>query len=144
MEQDAIILQKLEFRKIKPTAMRILVLRFLTKQSFAVSLTDLEMLFSHADRVTLYRTLKTFEKNHLIHRIDDGTGVVKYALCEDHCECSPEELHTHFHCTNCEKTYCLLNSHIPKLKLPVNFKIQEVNVLIKGICEKCGGKKTKG
>lgn len=139
MDKDAEILEKLSYRNIKPTAMRILVLRFLMGQAYAVSLTDLEMLFDHADRVTLYRTLKTFEKHQLIHHIDDGTGIVKYALCEDRCDCTPEELHTHFHCSRCQKTFCLLNSHIQDLAIPKNFKIQEINVVIKGICEKCNG-----
>ncbi|MDL2224475.1 transcriptional repressor [Bacteroidales bacterium OttesenSCG-928-M06] len=131
------IIKKLEFRGIKPTAMRILVLKFLLEQPYAVSLSDLEILFDQADRITLYRTLKTFEKYHLIHRIDDGTGIIKYALCEDSCDCTPNELHTHFHCMRCNKTFCLLNSHIPQMKIPVNFKMQEVNVTIKGICERC-------
>lgn len=131
------LIKKLESREIKPTAMRILVLKFLLNQSYAVSLSDLEVLFDHADRITLYRTLKTFEKHHLIHRIDDGTGIVKYAMCEDSCDCSPEELHTHFHCVKCNKTFCLLNSHVPEIQLPLNFKMQEMNLTIKGICERC-------
>ncbi|MCC8145026.1 MAG: transcriptional repressor [Bacteroidales bacterium] len=131
------IIKKLNYRNIKPTAMRILVLRFLLKQPYAVSLSDLEVLFDHADRVTLYRTLKTFEKHHLIHRIDDGTGIIKYALCEDSCDCTPDELHTHFHCTKCNKTFCLFNNHLPEIKVPLNFKMQQITVTIQGICDRC-------
>jgi Fur family ferric uptake transcriptional regulator len=134
---NAVLLAKLEHRLIHPTAMRILTLKYLMQQHAAISLSDLEMLFDKADRITLFRTLKTFEKHHLVHRIDDGTGVIKYALCEDSCGCTPEELHIHFRCTHCHKTYCLLNSDIPEFTLPVNFQMQEVNVVIKGICEKC-------
>ncbi|MCL1943797.1 MAG: transcriptional repressor [Candidatus Azobacteroides sp.] len=131
------VLEKLEYRGIKPTAMRILVLKILLKQEYAVSLNDLETQFENVDRVTLFRTLKTFEEHRLIHRVDDGTGMIKYALCSDDCDCDLEDLHIHFHCVKCKKTYCMVNNDIPNIQLPVRFKIREVNVIIKGLCEKC-------
>ena len=76
---------KLNAKNIKPTAMRQLVLQILTEQKTAISLPELENKFERADKATLYRTLKTFEKNKLIHSIDDGTGSVKYALCQEFC-----------------------------------------------------------
>jgi Fur family ferric uptake transcriptional regulator len=72
---------KLIKRDIKPTAMRELVLKVLTNQNSAISLSELEHKFEKADRITLYRTLKTFEVNKLMHSIEDGTGSSKYALC---------------------------------------------------------------
>jgi Fur family ferric uptake transcriptional regulator len=75
--------------KILPTAMCELVLKVLTEQTTAISLADLEHTFEKADKVTLYRTLKTFEANKLIHSIDDETGSVKYALCTESCQCNP-------------------------------------------------------
>ena len=48
---------------IKPTAMRLLVLEYLMEKETAISLTDLYETFVKSDRTTLYRTLKTFEKN---------------------------------------------------------------------------------
>ncbi|MDD3323474.1 MAG: transcriptional regulator, partial [Paludibacter sp.] len=53
---------KLTSRNIKPTAMRELVLDILTEQKMAISLSDLEQKFHKSDKVTLYRTLKTFEE----------------------------------------------------------------------------------
>ena len=96
---------KLVQRHIKPTAMRELVLKVLLEQKAAISLGDLENQFQKADRVTLYRTLKTFEEKKLIHSIDDGTGSIKYALCLDSCQCNPSELHVHFKCEKCNKTF---------------------------------------
>ena len=55
--------QKLLSKKIKPTTMRLLVLQQLMQRSSAIGLTELENAFEKADRTTLYRTLKTFEKN---------------------------------------------------------------------------------
>jgi len=66
--------KRLEELKIKPTTMRLLVLKILVEAGSAISLSDLEAKFERADKATLYRTLKTFENNKLIHSIDDGTG----------------------------------------------------------------------
>jgi len=77
--------QKLVSKKINPTAMRILVLEVLLQQSSALSLSDIEKNLETADRITIYRTLKTFEQNGLIHSIEDGTGTPKYALCMEDC-----------------------------------------------------------
>lgn len=128
---------KLISRNIKPTAMRELVLKALSEQRAATSLSDLEHKFENADKVTLYRTLKTFEENKLIHSIDDGTGSVKYALCKETCQCQPEELHVHFLCATCKQTYCLNEITVPPINLPVNFSLESVNMVVKGVCANC-------
>ena len=127
--------EKLTNRDIKPTAMRELILDELLEQNVAVSLSDLEKKFDKADKVTLYRTLKTFEENKLIHSIDDGTGSVKYALCAENCQCNPHYLHVHFFCTKCKHTYCLNNTPIPSVVLPTDFEIKTINMVVKGTCE---------
>ncbi|HEY9123000.1 MAG TPA: transcriptional repressor [Bacteroidales bacterium] len=129
--------KKLKIRNIKPTAMRELVLKVLTEQDRAISLADLEQKFDNADKTTLYRTLKTFEENKLIHSIDDGTGSIKYALCKETCQCHPEDLHVHFLCTKCQQTYCLNDISIPSIDLPTNFKLETINMVVKGICSNC-------
>jgi Fur family ferric uptake transcriptional regulator len=129
--------KKLTSRNIKPTAMRQLVLQVLTEQKTAISLPELENKFEKADKATLYRTLKTFEENKLIHSIDDGTGSVKYALCQETCECHPEDLHVHFLCTVCHQTYCLTDIAIPQINLPTKFQLERVNMVVKGICSNC-------
>lgn len=128
---------KLTNRNIRPTAMRELVLDILTEQTAAISLSDLEQNFHKSDKVTLYRTLKTFEEKKLIHSIDDGTGAVKYALCKESCQCHPEELHVHFLCLKCQHTFCLNDIPIPFIKLPVNFSIENINMVVKGVCTNC-------
>ena len=127
----------LKKRNIKPTAMRQLVLEVLTEQTTAISLPELELKFEKADKATLYRTLKTFEENKLIHSIDDGTGAVKYALCRETCECEPQDLHVHFYCTNCQKTYCLNDTPVPAINLPKGFSLNGVNMVVNGICTNC-------
>lgn len=129
---------KLTSKNIRPTAMRLLVLDFLSGRSAAISLTDLESAFERSDRITLYRTLKTFQEKGLVHTIDDGTGAPKYALCEEGCRCDFErDMHVHFHCRVCSETFCLPKYKVLEIDLPENFQPEEANLVVKGICAKC-------
>lgn len=128
----------LTVKGIAPTAMRILVLEYLQKQTAAVSLHGLENDFRHADRTTLYRTLKTFEEKGLIHSIQDGTEATKYALCADACkEGSHYDLHLHFYCYRCKQTYCLPRHQVPDISVPENFQLKELSLTAKGFCDRC-------
>ncbi len=129
--------KKLQYRDVKPTAMRALVMEILLEQNAAISLKELESKFTVADKSTLFRTLKTFEKKKIIHSIEDGSGSVKYAVCHDSCDCNPSDLHVHFRCTKCEKTFCLNEIPVPQIKLPVGFDLESVNMVVKGICANC-------
>ncbi len=125
---------------IRVTAMRMLIYKFLTESEVAVSLSDVENNFEKSDRTTLYRTLKTFEEKGIVHQIDDGSSISKYALCQQGCHCEIEhDLHLHFHCTNCTATTCLTDYKIPKITVPNGFVAENVNLVVKGICDKCSG-----
>jgi Fur family ferric uptake transcriptional regulator len=138
ISMDKNLEQQLEQRKVKPTAMRLLVLDFLQKHSHALSLKDLENGLEQTDRVTLFRTLKTFEDHKIIHSIDDGSGSVKYAICQDTCECDfPQDIHVHFYCKVCNETQCMPKVKVPAISLPNGFAPEEANVVVKGICNKC-------
>lgn len=129
---------RLTEKDINPTAMRLLVLEFLTKQTAAISLNDLEKGMGPSDRITLYRTLKTFEEKGLVHSIEDGTGATKFALCEENCDAGHHhDLHVHFYCNSCKDTFCLPDTKIPEISLPEKFQSTEMNLIIKGICEQC-------
>ncbi len=124
-------------KQVQPTAMRILVLEFLLKQRATVSLTDIENSFLQSDRVTIYRTLKTFEKNGLIHSIQEGV-VTKYAVCQHDCSGQHhQDTHLHFYCTHCKETVCLTSVKIPVIPLPEHYKLSEFSLIGRGICEKC-------
>lgn len=127
-------------KDIRITAMRLLIYKFLVQKETAVTLSDIENAFEKADRTTLYRTIKTFEEKAIVHQIDDGTGISKYALCEIGCNCEIEQdLHLHFHCSNCSETFCLTEHKIPHINLPEGYFAEDVNLVVKGICEKCSG-----
>lgn len=130
--------QKLEAKGIKPTTMRNLVLGHLLQQRSAISLSELEKALSPVDRITVYRTLKTFEEHCLVHSIDDGTGASKYALCKEDCDDSPHhDLHVHFYCNTCNETFCLPKTLIPAITLPTGFKPEEMSLVMKGVCQQC-------
>lgn len=138
--EDKQCIQLLEAKNIRPTAMRILTLDFLLKQSSAVSLSGIENYFSHSDRITLYRTLKTFEKKGLIHSIQEN-NTAQYFICHDDCnENQHHDYHLHFYCQQCRETVCLEETDLSGIKIPENYTVQELQFLAKGICDKCKAK----
>ena len=54
---EEIYLHKLSLRDIKPTAMRLLILRTMMEMKRAVSVTDLEDKLDTVDKSTIFRTL---------------------------------------------------------------------------------------
>ena len=87
------------------------------------------------DRVTVYRTLKTFTDRGIIHKVLDDTGNIKYAIeRENH----PNfHSHIHFKCNICGLTNCLENVEIPIIQLPLGYKLREADLLVQGICKLC-------
>lgn len=123
---------------IRPTAMRILIYKFMAKKDRAVTLSEIENTFGKTNRATLSRTIRKFEAAGLVHQIDDGTGIPKYALCENDCNCEfGQDLHIHFHCNSCDKTICLTDHKIQQINLPEGYVAENVNLVVKGVCEKC-------
>jgi Fur family transcriptional regulator, ferric uptake regulator len=127
----------LQEKGIRPTAMRLLILKELDNSASAINLNELELLFEKADKVTLYRTINTFEENQLIHSIIDGKGSVRYALCSDGCTCSVNDAHVHFHCDVCGQTMCLKNISVPAVTLPDDYMRKSLSYVISGTCSGC-------
>jgi Fur family ferric uptake transcriptional regulator len=125
--------------KLRSTPNREAILHVFLKSDFALSHNDVERETpSTFDRVTVYRTLKTFLDKGLIHKVLDDEGSLKYALCNEACShTNHHHDHVHFKCTKCGQTNCL-EVEIPLIKLPKGYKPKEVNLLIQGICENCG------
>lgn len=142
MDKDNDIVTLLEQRDIKPTAMRILVLRAMTSCNEAFSLQSLEDKLNTVDKSTIYRCITLFMTHHLIHAIDDGTGSIKYAVCDSSCHCGEEgehldDMHAHFYCERCQRTFCLNRISVPLVTLPGNFKVHSINYVLKGLCPQC-------
>lgn len=127
---------KLLDKNTNPTSMRILVYDFLASQQAALSLSEIEEHLYHADRITIYRTLKTFEEKGIVHSIQENT-TTKYRLCNDECgEETHKDWHLHFYCKLCKQTTCGENMVLPE-SIKGNFRIDEVRLFAKGICEDC-------
>lgn len=123
--------------KLRSTPNREAILHVFLRRDFALSHGDVEReVPSSFDRVTVYRTLKTFLDKGLLHKVLDDEGSLKYALCSEACSTAHHHEHVHFKCTKCGQTNCL-EVEIPSVKLPKGYKAKEVNLLIQGICEHC-------
>ena len=130
----------LKKHNLRKTAFRTEVLNlFLEKKGHAFAQSDIEEQLIDPDRITLYRTLRSFEEKGLIHQAYDSSGVNKYALCNDNCnEHSHEDSHAHFHCQTCGITQCLHES-VSKLNLavPNGYAVYTTDVVVTGICGNC-------
>ena len=89
------------------------------------------------DRVTVYRTLQTFVEKGIIHSIPTSDNSVRYALCRDCQEGHHHDEHVHFVCSNCGKTICLDDVVSPAINLPERYIVEDVQVVINGICKDC-------
>lgn len=128
----------LEQKAVRITPMRQLVLNHFLDKNTVLGLSELEKIFSKSDRITIYRTLKTFEENGILHSIKGETEEMKYALCDKHC--TPVyhiDQHPHFQCEQCKRVTCIDGLAIPKMELPKGYLSKETTMMIKGVCPDC-------
>jgi len=134
------IIKTLENHNIKPTPMRMLVLEQLMANNRSLTLSDIEEKLYPADRVTIYRTLKTFQTKGLVHIIEVANKGVHYAVCKDGCfENNHTHNHAHFECLKCGKVICSYEYSID-IKIPENNNqhvVENVEVKLTGICSDC-------
>lgn len=127
----------MEKHGVRPTAIRILIYKAMQEFHDTFSLADLEISLETVDKSTIFRTLETFTASHLVHETEDGRGAKKYCVCHNDHDCSPDEMHCHFYCESCHKTFCLDTIHIPPVTCPDGYELHEIEYLIKGICPDC-------
>ncbi len=123
---------------LRKTAARVEILKLYLNNNFALSHSYIENILQNTlDRVTIYRTLSSFEEKGVIHKIVDDKGNMNYGLCHSSCETHlHQDEHVHFKCIKCEKTFCL-DSHIPTISIPTNYKIENYFVFVTGTCPTC-------
>lgn len=127
----------LEAKGLRPTSNRVLVLRAIIDAGHPVSLNDIDEAVATMYKSTIFRVLGQFADHDVVHTIDDGSGSLKYELCSSHDHCSIEDMHVHFFCEKCQRTFCLESTHIPKVQLPDGFAMHSANYVIKGVCPEC-------
>lgn len=130
-------------RRIRPTAVRLLILRTMAGADCALSQAQIESALSTVDKSSISRTLSLFVSRHLAHRLPGPDGVMLYALCAPGCRChdeqapNPDDLHLHFTCEVCHKTYCLRYLPVPRVSLPDGFTFSSASFIVRGICPEC-------
>lgn len=129
----------LEHHGVKPTANRLLIARALQDAERPLSLMELESRLETIDKSNVFRALTAFREAHLVHVLEDAGDGVRYELCHSHSEEHDEDVHVHFYCTRCHKTYCLEDTPVPPVEVPEGFSPESVSYLLKGICPECLG-----
>jgi len=132
---------------LKRTTVRSAVLEILARAGGPLSAVEiLEKLPPRTDAVTVYRTLNTFTNKKLIHRVRGqeakGSGPWRYALTLD--PAAKTHQHPHFVCDRCGQVQCLRSSAIPagflaSLQIDPAYRVHYSEVLLHGLCPKCGG-----
>lgn len=129
----------LKEKKLRSTPFRKEVLELFLQNEHAISIQDIEEQLGDHDRITLYRTIKSFIEKGIIHEIVMPGDIRTLALCDDVCGHDKgvhEHQHIHFQCRKCEKVFCVETSSLPKIELP-GFTIEEKEIQARGVCDKC-------
>lgn len=130
----------LEEKGVKLTANRELVVKAFAEHRRPLSLGDLETILFPMDKSSISRVLKIFMEHHVLHGVDDGSGVQKYEICHGKDHCISEEMHIHFHCERCGETFCFESIHVPQIEIPDGFEMSTVSYIVKGLCPHCAEK----
>ncbi len=129
--------RSLKNHNLRITDCRMDVLELFQNANHALSFKDLEESLTSYDRVTLYRTIYSFEEKGLLHSIPNDTGVMVYGLCQGHCTSQAHnDDHVHFKCQKCGSIECLPAYHVPKINIP-GYDIHHSDLIINGICTSC-------
>jgi Fur family ferric uptake transcriptional regulator len=127
----------LKHKKLSETPFRKEVLAILAKHKNAIPLSVIEAELETYNRITLYRTIKTFLDKGIIHEISISGKETNYALCKEACgNGAHQHQHIHFKCNDCEMVFCVEVDAFPKVNLP-NYSISELEIQASGLCPKC-------
>lgn len=122
---------------VKVTANRLLIARALEQAGRPLSMMELEAQVESIDKSNVFRSLMAFKDAHLVHVLDGDP--VRYELCHSHHQDHDDDLHVHFFCVKCHKTYCLEEIPVPSVQAPEGYQVQEESYLLRGICPQCAG-----
>ncbi len=137
MKQEECV-KLLEEHGIKATSNRIVVVRELALSARPLTLGELEMKILSVDKSGIFRALTLFKEHHLVHAIEDGSGSMRYELCHSHSDEEDDDLHVHFFCERCQRTFCLDGVPVPDVAVPPGYKATSASHIVKGICPECG------
>ena len=134
---DEHLIQLMAGHGVKPTANRILIARALSEAGRPMSMTELETVLETIDKSKVLRALQAFREAHLVHVLEDTGDGIRYELCHRHHEDEDDDLHVHFYCEKCHRTYCLEDIPVPVVSVPEGFELETITYLVKGVCPSC-------
>ena len=122
---------------VKATANRLLIARALADAHRPLTMTELEDMLETIDKSNIFRALQLFRDAHLVHVLEDTGGGVRYEFCHSHHHDRDDDLHVHFYCEKCHRTFCFEDTPIPPVETPEGYMSTGASYLIKGICPDC-------
>ena len=131
---------RMESHGIRPTANRLRVADALARAHRPMTLSELETELETIDKSNIFRALNLFRDKHFVHTIEDGCEGSRYELCHSMHEEEDDDMHVHFHCKKCHRTFCLEDIPGPRIVLPEGYSPESVNYVVKGTCPACAGK----
>lgn len=134
------VLDLMQHHGVRPSSNRILVASALAKAPRPVSMAELEADLDTVDKSGISRALALFREHQMVHVIEDGSEAVRYELCTSHHSDSDDDLHVHFYCRACRRTFCLRDVPVPGVPLPEGYRMEGVNYMVKGLCPECSGR----
>ena len=127
----------LNAKGVKETPNRILVLRALMCSESPLSFTEIEDELPTVDKSSIFRVLQCFVEHGIVHLLEGGDGTQRYEVCHAEGECSLADMHIHFFCIRCHRTFCFENMPVPRPDFPAGFEVRAANYMVKGLCPKC-------
>ena len=119
------------------TSAKTAVLEIFAGSKKALSHTEIfKQIENVCDRVTVYRILDRLLNDDIIHKVVKLDGTVKYAKCNHGALRVHIHNHAHFSCEKCEEVTCLDNVK-PSYIIPHNYKVNDINFTLSGICPNC-------
>lgn len=138
MKQEVITI--LKENGLKVTQNRVDVLSVFLGSEKAFSLLDFEkILCSKHDRSSIFRSLQIYSKKGILEKFcnSSGTSIYTLNLRKTDCDCK-----SHFKCKDCATVVLLPNLPLEYLQLLGKNKMESMNLLIEGTCEKCQDNQT--
>ena len=129
--------QMLKAAKLYRTKCRAEILKVLTKANKPLSqdLIARKLGQNRFNKVTIYRTLESFCRVGLVHKVFIDKRAVHFELGN---RCSETRCHPHFTCKSCGVTSCQTSISLPIVKgLKKGFVLHRQQVRLEGLCPQC-------
>ncbi len=123
---------------LKITQNRLDVLAIFLGSQKAFTLLDLEKIFHcQHDRSSIFRSLQTYCEKGILEKFCNTSGTAVYTLNRNNPNSNGS---SHFKCKDCKSVVSLPDLPTEYLELLGKNKIETMNLLIEGTCEKCQSK----